>query len=200
MKRFSLLVIVLAAAALSGCSYNELTAKQQNVKGKWANVESAMQRRADLLPNLFEAAKAAGFNEQEVFGNIADARAKLAGLQQQPPAGEGGARTPEEKQEIMAANSALSRLLVVFENYPTLRSNEGFLKIQDQVEGTENRLDVARKDYNSAVQDYNTTRNQFPAVITASLVGFAEEPFFEADEGASEVPRMDASDMKSNSE
>lgn len=200
MKRFSLLVIVLAAAALSGCSYNELTAKQQNVKGKWANVESAMQRRADLLPNLFEAAKAAGFNEQEVFGNIADARAKLAGLQQQPPAGEGGARTPEEKQEIMAANSALSRLLVVFENYPTLRSNEGFLKIQDQVEGTENRLDVARKDYNNAVQDYNTTRNQFPAVITASLVGFAEEPFFEADEGASEVPRMDASDMKSNSE
>ncbi|QQS41433.1 MAG: LemA family protein [Acidobacteriota bacterium] len=200
MKRFSLLVIVLAAAALSGCSYNELTAKQQNVKGKWANVESAMQRRADLLPNLFEAAKAAGFNEQEVFGKISDARAKLAGLQQQAPAGEGGARTPEQKQEIMQANSALSRLLVVFENYPVLRSNEGFLKIQDQVEGTENRLDVARKDYNAAVQDYNTTRNQFPAVITASLVGFAEEPFFEADEGASEVPKMDASDMKSNSE
>lgn len=200
MKRLSLLVIVLAAAAFSGCSYNELTAKQQDVKGKWANVESAMQRRADLLPNLFEAAKAAGFNEQEVFGNIADARAKLAGLQQQAPAGEGGARTPEQKQEMMQANSALSRLLVVFENYPVLRSNEGFLKVQDQVEGTENRLDVARKDYNAAVTDYNTTRNQFPAVITASLVGFQEEPFFEADEGASELPRMDASDMKSNSQ
>ncbi|REJ77992.1 MAG: LemA family protein [Acidobacteria bacterium] len=199
MKRVTLLLIVFAAVTFSGCSYNELTAKHQNVKGKWADVESAMQRRADLLPNLFEAAKAAGFNEQEVFGKISDARAKLAGLQNQPPAGDGGARSPEQKQEIIQANSALSRLLVVFENYPTLRSNEAFLKVQDQVEGTENRLDVARRDYNQAVTDYNTTRNQFPAVITASIVGFAEEPFFEADEGANEVPRMDANDMKSDS-
>lgn len=199
MKRALLLFAVFASVALSGCSYNDLTAKQQVVKGKWADVESSMQRRADLLPNLFEAAKAAGFNEQEVFGKISDARSKLAGLQKEAPAGEAG-RTPEQKQEIMRANSDLSRLLVIFENYPVLRSNEAFLKVQDQVEGTENRIDVARKDYNKAVTDYNTLRNQFPAVITASLVGFNEEPFFEADERAAEVPKLDASEMKGNSQ
>lgn len=196
MKKALLLILVVSAAALSGCSYNELTAKQQTVKGKWADVESSMQRRSDLLPNLFEAAKAAGFNEQEVFGKIADARSKLAGLQQQPPAGEDGARTPEQKQEIMQANSALSRLLVLFENYPVLKSNEGFLKVQDEVAGTENRIDVARKDYNKAVTDYNTLRNQFPAVITASLVGFQEEPYYEAE--STEAPKLDANDMRGN--
>ncbi len=189
-----LLVVVLSTMAFSGCSYNDLTAKQQTVKGKWADVESSMQRRSDLLPNLFEAAKAAGFNEQEVFGKIADARSKLAGLQQQPPAGDGGARSPEQKQEMMQANSALSRLLVVFESYPVLKSNEAFLKVQDEVAGTENRIDVARKDYNKAVTDYNTTRNQFPAVITASLVGFKEEPFYEAE--SKEAPKFDANDMR----
>jgi LemA protein len=196
MKRALLLTIVFAAVGLSGCSYNDLTAKQQNVKAKWADVESSMQRRSDLLPNLFEAAKAAGFNEQTVFGKIADARSKLAGLQQAPAAGDGGARSPEQKQEIMQANSALSRLLVVFENYPVLKSNEAFLKVQDEVAGTENRIDVARKDYNNSVKDYNTTRNQFPAVITASLVGFKEEPFYEAD--SKEAPKFDANDMKGN--
>ncbi len=199
MRRATLILIVFAAAALSGCSYNDLTAKQQNVKGKWADVESSMQRRADLLPNLFEAAKAAGFNEQKVFGDIADARAKLAGLQQAPPAGADGARSPEQKQQMIEANSALSRLLVVFENYPVLKSNEAFLKVQDQVEGTENRIATARTDYNKAVTDYNTTRNQFPAVITASLFGFEEEPFFEADAGAKEVPKLDSTDMKGDS-
>jgi LemA protein len=196
MKRALLLTLVFAAVGLSGCSYNELTAKQQEVKARWANVESAMQRRSDLLPNLFEAAKAAGFNEQTVFGQIAEARSKLAGLQQAPPAGEDGARSPEQKQEIMQANSALSRLLVVFENYPVLKSNEAFLKVQDEVAGTENRIATARTDYNTAVKDYNTTRNQFPAVITASLVGFKEEPFYEAE--SKEAPKFDANDMKGN--
>ena len=195
MRKALLFLLVIASVSLSGCSYNDLTAKQQNVKAKWADVESSMQRRSDLLPNLFEAAKAAGFNEQEVFGKIADARSKLAGLQQQPPAGEDGARSPEQKMEMMQANSALSRLLVNFENYPVLKSNEAFLKVQDEVAGSENRIDVSRKDYNKAVQEYNTTRNQFPAVITASLFGFAEEPFYEAE--SKEAPKFDANDMKS---
>lgn len=199
MKRVALLLTVLAAVGLSGCGYNDLTAKQQEVKGRWANVESAMQRRADLLPNLFEAAKAAGFNEQTVFGKIADARAKLAGLQEQAPAGDNGARSPEQKKEIIQANSALSRLLVNFENYPVLKSNEAFLKVQDQVEGTENRIDAARRDYNTTVTAYNTSRNQFPGVITASLFGFKEEPYFEADQRSKEVPKLDSSDMKGNS-
>ncbi len=197
MKRAVLLTFTLFVVfGLSGCSYNDLTAKQQRVKGSWSNVESAMQLRADKLPNLFEAAKAAGFNEQEVFGKIADARTKLANAQKAPPAGEENLKTPEQKKEIWQANNDLGRLLVLFENYPMLRSNEGFLKVQDEVAGTENRINVARKDYNAAVIDYNTTRNQFPAVITASLVGFPEEPFFQMDEGAKEVPKLDANDMK----
>ncbi len=189
-------IALFIGLGFSGCSYNTLTEKQQNVKGKWANVESSMQRRADLLPNLFEAAKAAGFNEQTVFGKIADARSKLANAQKAEPAGTDGNKSPEQKQAIWQANSDLSRLLVIFENYPTLRSNEAFLKVQDEVAGTENRIDVARKDYNAAVTDYNTTRNQFPAVLTAGLVGFQEEPYFTAEEKAKAVPQLNSEDMK----
>jgi LemA protein len=197
MKRAVLLTFTLLLTfAFSGCSYNDLTAKQQRVKGAWANVESAMQRRADMLPNLFEAAKAASFNEQTVFGKIADARTKLANAQKAEPAGEDGIKTPEQKKAIWQANSELSRLLVLFENYPQLRSNEGFLKVQDEVAGSENRINIARKDYNAAVTDYNTTRNQFPGVLTASLVGFPEEPYFQADERGKEVPKLDASEVK----
>jgi LemA protein len=197
MKRLVLISLTLIFVyGLSGCSYNELTEKQQKVKGEWANVESTMQRRSDLLPNLFEAAKAAGFNEQAVFGKIADARKSLTEARNAKPAGEEGIKSPEQKQEIWKANSDLSRLLVLFENYPVLRSNEGFLKVQDEIAGTENRINVARRDYNKAVTDYNTMRNQFPAVITASLVGFPEEPYFQMDEKAKEVPKLDANDMK----
>lgn len=197
MKKAVLLTLTLFVVfGLSGCSYNDLTEKQQKVKSSWANVESAMQRRADMLPNVFEAAKAAGFNEQTVFGKIADARTKLATAQKAEPAGEDGVKTPEQKKEIWQANSELSRLLVLFENYPQLRSNEAFLKVQDEVAGTENRINVARKDYNAAVENYNTTRNSFPTVITASLVGFPEEPYFQGDERSKEVPKLDASEMK----
>jgi len=192
-------VLLMAATLLfafgsSGCSYNELTEKQQIVKGKWADVESSMQRRADLLPNLFQAAKAAGFNEQTVFGKIADARTKLAGAQKAEPKGSDGNKSPEQKQEIWKASGDLSRLLVLFENYPVLRSNEAFMKVQDEVAGTENRIDISRKDYNAAVTSYNTTRNQFPGVLTASIMGFKEEPYFNANN--KEVPKLDANDMK----
>lgn len=197
MKRSILLTIAMFAAfGLSGCSYNDLTAKQQNVKGKWANVESAMQSRADRLENLFEVAKAAGFNEQTVFGQIADARAKLAGAKDAPPLGADGDKSPDQKQQIWEANSTLSRLLVVFENYPVLRSNEAFLKVQDDISGIENRINVTRLDFNDAVKDYNTTRNQFPAVLTAGLLGFKEEPFFQGDERSKQVPKLDANSVK----
>lgn len=198
MKRAILLTIALIAAfGLSGCSYNELTAKQQIVKGKWANVESTMQSRADRIPNLFEVAKAAGFNEQTVFGQIADARAKLAGAQQATPQGANGDKSPEQKQAVFDANSAISRLLVVLENYPVLRSNEAFLKVQDEIAGIENRINVARLDFDDAVTSYNTTRNSFPGVLTAGLLGFKEEPFFQGDERSKEVPKLDANSMKS---
>src|SRR5687768_5216152 len=172
MKRAILLMIAMFAAfGLTGCSYNELTSKQQNVKGKWANVESNLQRRADLIPNLVETAKMAGVQEQEVFGQIAEARSRLINAQGQQPAGEGGDRTPEQRQAIIeAANSfggTIGRLLSLQEAYPQLRSTEAFMKVQDELAGTENRLNTTRQDFNSAVQDYNTTRNSFPAVLTA---------------------------------
>jgi LemA protein len=204
MKRAILLTIaMLAAFGLSACSYNELTAKQQGVKGKWANVESSMQRRADLIPNLVEAAKMAGVQEQEVFGQIADARSRLLNAQQTAPAGEGGDKTPEQKQAVIDANNSfggtIGRLLALQENYPVLRSNESFLKLQDELSGTENRINTARIDFNAAVTDYNTTRNSFPAVLTAGLLGFKEEPFFQADEGARTAPRIpDANSLRRN--
>ena len=204
MKRGILLTIAMFAAfALSGCSYNELTAKQQNVKGKWANVESNLQRRADLIPNLVETARMAGVQEQEVFGQVAEARSRLLNAQQQAPSGEGGDRTPEQRQQIIeAANSfggTIGRLLSLQESYPQLRSVEAFMKVQDELAGTENRLNTSRQDFTTAVQDYNTTRNSFPAVLTAGLFGFKEEPQFQADPNARTVPTVgDANSMRRN--
>jgi LemA protein len=204
MKRLILLTIAMVAAfGLSGCSYNELTAKQQGVKGKWANVESAMQRRADLVPNLVKAAQMAGVQEQEVFGQIADARSRLLNAQQAAPAGTDGDKSPEQKQAVIDANNSfggtIGRLLSLQEAYPQLQSIDAFKNVQTELAGTENRIKVARDDYSAAVTDYNTTRNQFPTVLTASLFGFKEEPFFKADEGATQVPDVgDPNAMRRN--
>ena len=200
-RRLVILVgIVLIAFASSGCGYNTLTTKQQNVKGKWAGVETQLQRRGDLLNNLVESAKMAGIQEQEVFGQIAEARSRLLNAQNQAPQGEGGDKSPEQKQAVIdAANSfggTIGRLLVLQENYPVLRSNENFLKLQDEIAGTENRIATSRNDYNSAVQDYNTTRAQFPTVISAKLFGFKEEPWFKADEAAKQVPQINANSLR----
>ena len=201
-KALLLTVALFVTFSFSGCSYNDLTAKQQGVKGKWSNVESNLQSRNDLIPNLVEAAKLAGVQEQEVFGKIADARSRLLNAQQAAPQGADGDKTPEQKQAVIEANSSLGgvlgRLLVLQENYPVLRSNESFLKLQDSIEGTERRINTARLDYNDAVTGYNTTRNQFPAVLTASLMGFKEEPFFQADEGAKQAPKIDANSLRNN--
>ncbi len=202
-RRSILLVSVFVIAlAGSGCGYNTLTTKQQNVKGKWANVETQLQRRSDLVYNLAEAAKMAGVQEQEVFGKIAEARSRLLNATQTAPQGEGGDRSPEQKQAVMdAANSfggTIGRLLVLQEQYPVLKSNENFLKLQDEVAGTENRIATARKDYNDASQDYNTTRAKFPTVISAKLFGFKEEPYFKAEEGATQPPRLDANSLRNS--
>ncbi len=199
MKRAILLAIVLIGTfGLSGCSYNDLTGKQQNVNAAWSKVESSMQRRADLIPNLVEAAKMAGIQEQEVFGQIADARSRLLDASKAAP--EGADKTPEQKQAVIEANSTfggtIGRLLSLQENYPVLRSNESFLKLQDELSGTENRIKVSRDDYTDAVNVYNKTRNSFPAVITAGLLGFKEEPYFKADEGAKTAPKIDANSMR----
>jgi LemA protein len=205
MKKIFLLTFVLFAAfGLSGCSYNDLTAQQQGVRGRWANVESALQRRADLIPNLVKTAQMAGVQEQEVFGQIADARSRLLNATQAAPQGGDGDKTPEQKQAVLEANNSfggtIGRLLSLQESYPQLRSSEAFMKVQDELSGTENRINTARIDYNKAVTDYNTARNSFPAVLTASLLGFKEEPFFKADEGANRAPDIgDPNSMRRNS-
>jgi len=203
--RLGMLLAVVAVISLgaSGCGYNTLTTKQQNVRGKWANVETQLQRRADLINNLVESAKLAGIQEQEVFGKIADARSRLLNATQQAPQGEGGDKTPEQKQAVIdAANSfggTIGRLLVLNEAYPQLQSNQNFLSLQNEVAGTENRIATSRKDYNDAVQDYNTTRSRFPTVISAKLFGFKEEPFFKAEEGAAQPPTINANSLRNPS-
>lgn len=196
MKKIFLLTVVLFAAfGLSGCNYNSLTAGQQNVKAKWSNVETSLQSRADLVPNLVEAARMAGVQEQEVFGQIADARSKLLGAGQVASA---EAKTPEQRQAMIEASNTfggtIGRLLSLTESYPELRSNQNFLKLQDDLSGIENRLRISRQDYNDAVKVYNTERSQFPGVITASLFGFKEEPYFQADEGAKTAPKIPSAD------
>jgi LemA protein len=201
-KNLLLSIVIFVTVIASGCGYNTLQTKQQNVKAKWSNVESQIQRRADLIPNLVEAAKLAGVQEQEVFGQIAAARSQLLNAQQAQPQGEGGDKSPAQKEAVINANNGLSaalgRLLVLQENYPQLRSNESFLKLQDELAGTENRIATARNDYNAAVQDYNTTRGNFPMVIAAKLFGFKEEPYFKADEAAKQVPRIDSESLRRN--
>ena len=202
MRRAILLsFVVFAALGFSGCSYNDLTAKNETVKAKWSIVESALQRRADLIPNMVETAKMTGVQEQEVFGQIADARSRLLNAASAAPAAANGDKTPEQKQAIIDANTSfggtIGRLLSLQETYPVLRSSDAFMKVQDELSGTENRINTARIDYVEKVGEYNTTRNSFPAVLTASLLGFKEQPYFAADPAARTVPKVgDANSMR----
>jgi LemA protein len=200
-RRFLLLAfVVFVSMTASGCGYNTLQSKQQNVRAKWAGVENQLQRRADLIPNLVAAAQSAGVQEQEVFGQIAEARSRLLNATSAQPQGEGGDKSPEQKEAIIAANNSfggtIGRLLSLQEAYPQLQSNQNFLKLQDELTGTENRLATSRNDYTTAAQDYNTTRGSFPTVISAKLYGFKEEPYFKADEGARQAPRFDPNTMR----
>ena len=176
-----LVVLLLVAVNVSsGCSYNTFVSKEEGVKAQWAQVENQLQRRNDLIPNLVETTKGIAQQEKDVFGQIAESRAKLA-----------GASTPD--QTIQAANeqsAALARLLVIVENYPQLRSNETFNRLMDELSGTENRIAVERMRYNERVQDYNTTRRQFPSNVTASIFGFKEYPLFNAPPAAEQVPKV----------
>ena len=181
--RSMMLVLVVAAAATlsSGCSYNTFVGQEESIKTQWAQVENQLQRRNDLIPNLVETTKGIAQQERDVFGQIADSRAKLA-----------GARTPE--QTMQAANeqsTALARLLVISENYPQLRSNETFNRLMDELSGTENRIAVERMRYNERIQEYNTARRRFPSNLTAMLFGFKESALFNAPPEAERVPRVD---------
>jgi LemA protein len=174
-------LLMVVAVGLSGCSYNRFVGQEEQIKTQWAQVENQLQRRNDLIPNLVESVKGVAQQERDVFGQIADSRAKLS-----------GAQTPE--QTIQAANeqsTALSRLLVIVENYPQLRSNEQFARLMDELSGTENRIAVERMRYNERVQEYNTSRRQFPSNVTAGIFGFKEYPLFNAPPEAERVPKVD---------
>jgi LemA protein len=176
-----LALLMVVAVTAPGCSYNRFVAQEETIKTQWAQVENQLQRRNDLIPNLVETTKGIAQQERDVFGQIAESRAKLS-----------GAQTPE--QTMQAANeqsAALARLLVIVENYPQLRSNETFNRLMDELSGTENRIAVERMRYNERVQEYNTLRRQFPSNITASLFGFREYPVFNAPPEAERVPRVD---------
>jgi LemA protein len=186
MKKGLIIVIVLVLLAIGlGSSFigrrNEMVRKKEAVNAAWSQVDVVLQRRADLIPNLVETVKGYASQEQKVFGDIAAARAALI-----------GARSPEEK---IAANgqldSALGRLLVVVENYPQLKSNENFMRLQDELAGTENRIAIERRRYNEAVQDYNTYIGLFPSSIVASLSGFTRDnAYFKTEEGARQAPKV----------
>ena len=205
MNRRTVLLLAIAifiSVTVTGCGYNTLQAKQQKVKAMWAQIENQLQRRSDLINNMIETAKLAGVQEQEVFGTIAQSNSKLLNAQKVAPQGEGGDKTPEQRQAVMdAANSfggTIGRLLSLQQSWPVLQSNQSFLKAQDELVGTENRVATARGDYNTAVQDYNTTRGSFPTVIGAKLYGFKEEPYFKADPAATQAPKINSDDYRRN--
>jgi LemA protein len=179
------LAVLLIIALMLGSSFisrrNQMVVKREGVNAAWAQVDVVLQRRADLIPNLVETVKGFAAQEQTVFGDIAKARSALL-----------GAHSPAEK---IAANgqldSALGRLLVVVENYPQLKSNENFLRLQDELAGTENRIAVERRRYNEIVQDYNTFIALFPNSLVASMSGFAHnDAYFKTEEGARQAPKV----------
>jgi LemA protein len=180
-----IIVLILIALAVFGqyvSVRNTLVTKNEAVKAAWSQVDIVLQRRADLIPNLVETVKGIAKQEQTVFGDIAKARSQLL-----------SAGTPSEK---IAANQqldgALGRLLAIAENYPQLKSNENFLRLQDELAGTENRIAVERKRYNDTLQDYNTYIQKFPANIFARWAGFKpNEAYFTAAEGSRQVPKVD---------
>lgn len=177
------LVVAVMAASLTGCSYNKFTTQEEAIKGAWGEVQNQLQRRNDLIPNLVETVKGYAQHEEGIYKEIADSRSRLL-----------NAQTPEET--IAAANaqtSALGRLLAVVENYPNLKANEQFMRLNDELAGTENRIAVARMRYNERIQEYNTTRRRFPSNITAKMFGFKEYPYFEAPTSAQQAPKVDFS-------
>ncbi|WP_210471234.1 LemA family protein [Sporosarcina sp. 6E9] len=181
-----IVVILVLLGVMLVPSYNKFVTLEENVDASYAQVENQLQRRMDLIPNLVNTVKGFAEHEKEVIGDISDARARLA-----------GAQGPEEQA---AANDelsgALSRLLVVVENYPDLKANENFRQLMDELAGTENRIGVARQDYNTEVATFNKRVKRFPGNLTASIFGFDEKEYFKADEAAKEVPKVDFGDDK----
>jgi LemA protein len=183
-KRFPLFInvaVIVLISTLSGCSYNKFSTEEEAINAQWAEVQNQLQRRNDLIPNLVATVKGYAAHESGVLNEIAESRSRLL-----------AAKSPEET--IQAANqqsSALGRLLAVVENYPNLKADAQFMRLQDELAGTENRLSVARMRYNQSVQEYNTQRRKFPSNVTAKVFGFKEHPYWEVPPEAKQAPKVD---------
>ncbi len=176
-----IIAAILVLILVSGISmYNGMISDNENIDNAWSQVENQLQRRSDLIPNLVETTKGFASQEKQIFIQVAEARAKLA-----------GAGTVGEKAQADAElSSALSRLLVVVERYPQLKSDANFRQLSDELAGTENRLAVARKDYNDSVRNYNTRIKKFPGSVVAGIGGFDPREYFQVEEGAKTAPKV----------
>ncbi|MET3977756.1 LemA protein [Mucilaginibacter sp. UYP25] len=190
MKNLLIVIaVVVVLALMGGCSYNGMVKSDENVQGKWGEVQTQYQRRSDLIPNLVSTVKGEANFEKGTLTEVTNARARATSIQVDPTK-----LTPETIQKYQEAqgqlSTALGRLLVASENYPTLRANDAFRNLQVQLEGTENRIGVARRDFNESVQAYNSKVRTFPANITAKLFGFPVKGYFQSEAGSDKAPKV----------
>ena len=178
-----IVVVVILVAIIAGLvsNYNGVVSLSEEVDNKFATIDTMLQRRADLIPNLVNTVKGYTNQEQAVIDSVTDARAKLAGANS----------VGEKANADQELSTALSNLLVVVENYPDLKSSQNFINLSDELAGTENRIATARKDYNDAVKEYNTKIKRFPTNIVSGMFGYGEKEYFQASEGSEEVPTVD---------
>ena len=191
MKKIKTAILTIAAAlTLSSCNYNGMVEREEAVSQAWSNVENQYQRRADLIPNLVSTVKGYASHEESTLTAVVDARSKATSVNISMDE-----LTPEKLAEYQkaqsAVSSALGRLIAVSENYPDLKANQNFLELQAQLEGTENRISVARKAFNDTTQQYNVSVRSFPANIIAMIFGFDQKAYFSADEAASTAPKVE---------
>lgn len=192
-KSLPIIIVLLALVLIGGCMscniQRSLVSLDENVKAKWSQVQNQYQRRADLIDNLVETVKGAANFEKSTLTDVINARAKATSIQVNPDD-----LSPEKLKEFQAAqgelSQALGRLMVVNENYPELKANQNFLKLQDEIAGTENRIAVERKNFNEAVQEYNVQTRQFPNNLFAGMLGFKVRGTFEADAAAQKAPKV----------
>ena len=190
IKKGLFAIILTTTLLFSGCGYNTLQAKDEAVIGSWSEVQNQYQRRADLVPNLVNVVKGYATHEEKVLTEVTQARANVAGLKVDKEVLENPELFKKYQEAQSQMTGALSRLLAVTENYPDLKANEQFRDLQVQLEGTENRIAVARNRYIATVQDYNTYVRQFPQAMTAKVIGMKPKPNFSAESDAQKVPNV----------
>ena len=190
MKKTAVVVALVSTLTLSGCGYNTLQVKDEAVTAAWSEVQNQYQRRADLVPNLVNVVKGYAKHEEQVLTEVTQARANVAGLKVDKEVLEDPALFQKYQEAQAQMMGALSRLIAVSENYPVLKANEQFRDLQVQLEGTENRIAVARNRYISTVQDFNSYARQFPQVMTAKVIGMDTKPNFSAEQSAQKAPTV----------